>query len=146
MLISVSPRRRHRQISYKEHSGYAMIDRVRAFAARCATCGPLSEVAGYTMEHFLINKTYGSDSQVKADLEGEPGILQSTDLSLTEPSWTATEGGKRRLTNSTSESALLTARNTGATSSTSWNQGFQGYQGQRHQGQWYQGHGSGSGW
>ena len=127
----------------QEHSGYVMMDRMKALAARCATCGPLSAVAGYTMEHWLINKTFGSDSQVKALLEGEPVILQSTDLSPTASSWTATDGGKRRLSNSRSESALLTARYTGATSSTSWNQG---YQGQRYQGQWHQSYGSQSGW
>ena len=67
----------------QEHNGYVMTDRVKALAARCATCGPLSAVAGYTMEHFLINKTFGKYSQVKKDLEGEQGILQSTDLYLT---------------------------------------------------------------
>ena len=110
----------------QEHSGDVVTDRVKALAARCATCGPLSAAASYTMEHFLINKTFGSDSQVKKGLEGEPGILQSTDLSPTTSSWTATGDGKRRLTNSRSESALLTTRNTRATSSTGWNQGYQG--------------------
>ena len=99
----------------QEHNGYVMTNRMKDLAARCATCGPLSAVAGYTMEHFLINKTYGSDSKVKADLEGEPRILQSTELSPPTSSWTATEGGKRRLTYSRSESALFAAGNTGAT-------------------------------
>ena len=52
----------------QEHNGYVMTSRMKDFAARCATCGPLAAVAGYTMEHFLINKTFGSYPHVKADL------------------------------------------------------------------------------
>ena len=92
----------------QEHSGHILTDKISRLAGRCAVCGPFAAVAGYGMEHFLINNKIGDYDHVKQRLEGERGILQPADLC----------SHKRPLTHSRSECTLHTASNIGAASST----------------------------
>ena len=120
----------------QERTGYVALDKLKNLATRCATCGPLAAVAGYAVEHRAIVGPRLEYSMLKRELELEAGTLQDADLFNTETNWTWSTDyrdqpyTRRRLAYSRSEQTLR-ARHMGASSSSGWNQGYQGqsYQG-----------------
>ena len=95
-------------------------------APRCAACGPLAAVAGYAVEHRLMNGASIPEDVLRQDLVKESGTLQDADVLSDERNWTwSNDQHRRRLSYSKSETTLH-ARHSGASSSFGWSQGYQG--------------------